>query len=213
MPSGRRLMEICPQTLKLLTTDIRTLISSKLGERWKTIIQKLKCRWKSRHVAPRCDDVRKLWGAGGNLHRDRLKEHELLVHADGVGASCHVLQPERTIFFGSYCKEQNSAVRHAVTGPWNQCLDAGVLLTRPSTGSNLWSDCWWIPRHQALLHPPGCWELGPSQKSPWRGIWAAPSTRVALTFQHSGASKPRSIGVPNSLPPASSCCVPLWNPS
>lgn len=70
--------------------------------------------------APCCDDVRKLWGAGGNLHCDRLKEHELLVHADGVGASCHVLQPERTVFSGGDCEEQNSAVRHAVDGPWNQ---------------------------------------------------------------------------------------------
>lgn len=93
-----------------------------------------KYRWNSRHVAPCCDDVRKLGGAGGNLHCDRLEEHELLVHADGVGASCHVLQPERTVFFGGYCEEQNRAVRHAVDGPWNHCLDAGVL---PSTSCYL----------------------------------------------------------------------------
>lgn len=39
MPSGRRLMEICPQTLKLLRTEIRTGIRSKLEERLKRIIQ------------------------------------------------------------------------------------------------------------------------------------------------------------------------------
>lgn len=96
-----------------------------------------KYRWNSSHVTPCCDDVRKLGGAGGNLHCDRLKEHELLVHADGVGASCHVLQPERTVFFGGYCEEQNNGVRHAVDGPRNHCLDAGVFLTQQSTGCYL----------------------------------------------------------------------------
>lgn len=91
-----------------------------------------KYRWNSRHVTPCCDDVRKLGGAWGNLHCDRLEKHELLVHADGVGASCHVLQPERTVFFGDYCEEQNSGVRHAVDRPRNHCWDAVVLCQRSS---------------------------------------------------------------------------------
>lgn len=59
-------------------------------------------RWSSntRQVAPCCDDVGKLGGAGRNLHCDWLEEHELLVDTDGVSASCHVLQPEGTIFSG-----------------------------------------------------------------------------------------------------------------
>lgn len=86
---------------------------------------KSKSSWNSRYVTPCCDDVRKLGGAGGNLHCDRLKEHKLLVHADGVGASCHVLQPEGTVFFGDYCEEHNSGVRHSVDGSGSHWWAAG----------------------------------------------------------------------------------------
>ena len=58
--------------------------------------------------APCCDDVRELGRVGGDLHCDWLKEHELLVDADGVGASCHVLQPERTILLADDCEERTA---------------------------------------------------------------------------------------------------------
>lgn len=53
---------------------------------------------------PRCDDVRELGRVGGDLHCDWLKEHELLVDTDGVGASRHVLQPERAILLADDCE-------------------------------------------------------------------------------------------------------------
>lgn len=58
---------------------------------------KLNSRVQFRKYLPCCDDVRKLRRVGGDLHCDRLKEHELLVDADGVGSGRHVLQPERSV--------------------------------------------------------------------------------------------------------------------
>ena len=58
----------------------------------------------SRPDVPCCDDVRKLGCVGGDLHCDRLKEHELLIDPDGVGASCHILQSEGTILLADDCE-------------------------------------------------------------------------------------------------------------
>lgn len=54
------------------------------------------------------DDVRKLRCVGGDLYCDWLKEHELLIDTDGVGTSCHVLQPERTIFLADDCEDRTA---------------------------------------------------------------------------------------------------------
>lgn len=62
-------------------------------------------------VAPCCDDVRKLGCVGSDLHCDWLKEHELLVDTDGVGASRHVLQPERSILLADDCEDRTA--KHA----------------------------------------------------------------------------------------------------
>lgn len=47
--------------------------------------------------SPSGDDVGQLGRVGCYLDRDWLKEHELLLGADGVSAGGHVLQTERTI--------------------------------------------------------------------------------------------------------------------
>lgn len=67
------------------------------------VIFKSECMCVSRDL-PCCDDVRKLWRVGSNLHRDRLEEHELLADTDGVGARCHVLQTERAVLLAEDCR-------------------------------------------------------------------------------------------------------------
>lgn len=55
---------------------------------------------------PRCDDVRELGCVGGDLHCDRLKEHEFLVDTDGVCASSHVLQTVRAVLLADDCEDK-----------------------------------------------------------------------------------------------------------
>lgn len=67
-------------------------------------------------ASPCCDDVRQLRSAGRYLHCDRLEKHQFLMSADGVGASGHVLQSERTVLFSQHCGDKNSTGRCAYRG-------------------------------------------------------------------------------------------------
>ena len=55
------------------------------------------CETRLRPNIPCGDNVRKLRRVWGNLYCYWLKEHKLLINTDGVGTSCHVLQPEGTV--------------------------------------------------------------------------------------------------------------------